>query len=93
VRLEQSGWFLVRALADVPGTFRFASTAPWYAEVGDSPRTIHRRSVDFFLDWVKERRALLQQVLKDEKGRTEVLKDHERAEAFWQELRKKAKQP
>src|SRR5262249_15216969 len=32
VEFRESGWFLVRAIADVPDTFRFASTAPYYVE-------------------------------------------------------------
>jgi hypothetical protein len=93
VRFKRSGWFLVRALTDVPRTFRFASTAPWYVEVGSSPRTVHRRSVDFFLDWTKQRRTSLKRLIEDDKQRAEVLKDHEKAEAFWQGLRKKASEP
>src|SRR5262249_47039115 len=30
----KSGWFLVRALADNKKTFRFASTGPYYVEIG-----------------------------------------------------------
>jgi hypothetical protein len=93
MRFERSGWLLVRAIADVTSTFRFASTAPWYVEAGRSPRTVHRRSVDFFLDWTKQRRASLKRQIKDEKQRAEVLKDHEQAATWWQELRKKAVEP
>src|SRR5262249_12511235 len=30
LQFQESGWFLVRAIADNPKTFRFASTAPYY---------------------------------------------------------------
>src|SRR4029077_3648053 len=48
VKFDQSGWFLVRAMADVPGTFRFASTGPFYVEVGLPPRRISKASAQFF---------------------------------------------
>ena len=53
--VDEPGWFLVRAIADVENTFRFATTAPWFVEVGDVEHRISRRSVQFFLDWVNER--------------------------------------
>ena len=46
VRFERSGWFLVRAIASEEKTFRFASTAPFYVEIGpekerfDLPQTV-----------------------------------------------------
>ena len=32
ISFSRSGWFLVRAIADVAQTFRFASTGPFYVE-------------------------------------------------------------
>ena len=49
---RRSGWFLVRAIARVPETFRFASTGPFYVEVGGRPRTVRREDVEFFLKWI-----------------------------------------
>jgi len=34
VKFNESGWFLVRVITDNPKTFRFASTAPYYVEIG-----------------------------------------------------------
>ena len=65
VEFERSGWFLVRAIAAVPETFRFASTAPFWVEIGDAKATIHRADVDFFSRWIDERIAILG---RDEKG-------------------------
>lgn len=84
VTFTESGWFLVRAIADNPKTFRFASTAPFYVEVGDAKRRISRTSAKFFLDWIKTRAARVK--LDDEKQRREVLKYHEAAEKYWREL-------
>jgi hypothetical protein len=78
---ESSGWFLVRAIAENPKTFRFASTAPFYVEAGDAKRRVSRSAVKFFLAWVKERAARVK--LEDAKQRREVLKHHTAAEMFW----------
>ncbi len=81
LRFEESGWFLIRAIADNPTTFRFASTAPCYVEIGNQPRRISRASTQFFLDWVRERMQRV--MLKDAKQKAAVLKHHRDAEAFW----------
>lgn len=88
IRFNESGWFLVRAMADVPHTFRFASTGPFYVEVGDSPRRISKASAQFFVDWVRERSSQIQ--LDDQVQRAEVLQYHQQAEAFWKEKVSKA---
>ena len=54
VIFDKSGWFLIRTLTDNPGTYRFAMTAPYYVEIGDSPKLIDKESVDFFLEWAKQ---------------------------------------
>jgi hypothetical protein len=77
ITFARSGWFLVRAVADVPHTFRFASTAPYYVEIGPSKRTIHRGSVRFFLDWLDERAQRVPQKLHD---------PADVAKQFWQAL-------
>ena len=82
VTFEESGWFLVRAVTDVEHTYRFASTGPYYVEIGERPR-ISRASSQFFLDWVNERIARIQ--LDDEAQQREVLAPHERAREFWQQ--------
>ncbi len=82
ITVDESGWFLVRAVADVPHTFRFASTGPFYVEIGARPRPVRRESARFFLDWVRERIARLQ--LDDPRQRAEVLATLHEAERFWQ---------
>lgn len=81
---SESGWFLVRAVANNSETFRFASTAPFYVEIGTRKRRISRSSAQFFLDWVRERRARIQ--LGDTQQRSEVVEYHNSAEAFWIDL-------
>ena len=83
VSFKESGWFLIRTIADVPGTFRFASTGPFYVEIGSVPRRVSKASVQFFLDWVRERMKQIK--LDDPRQQEEVLEHHRAAERFWQE--------
>jgi hypothetical protein len=83
VKFDQSGWFLVRAMADVTGTFRFASTGPFYVEVGSPSRRISKASAQFFLDWVRERMGQIK--LADPRQQDEVVQPHRCAEQFWRE--------
>jgi hypothetical protein len=78
-----SGWFLVRAVADVPHTFRFASTAPYYVELGPAKRRVSKAAAEFFRDWVRERMKRVK--LTDAAQREEVLKYHRQAERFWED--------
>jgi hypothetical protein len=84
VAFRSSGWFLVRVIADNPKTFRFASTAPWYVEVGAAKRRVSRASARFFLEWVRERAGRVR--VADAQQRRKVLKYHAAAEQFWQDL-------
>jgi hypothetical protein len=79
---KDSGWFLVRVIADVPETFRFASTGPFYVEAPGKPAHVNRTSAEFFRDWVRERMAGLK--LDDAQQREEVLAYQRNAEKFWQ---------
>ena len=83
IRFNESGWFLVRTFADVPGTFRFASTGPFYVELGPAVRRVSKASAQFFLDWVRERMKQIK--LDDPRQQDEVLQYHRAAEQFWQE--------
>ena len=84
---ERSGWFLIRATAEVPETDRYAMTAPYYVEIGDEPR-ISKTSASFFLDWVNERMKAIK--LEDPKELATVMKHHQQARAFWKALVEKA---
>jgi hypothetical protein len=83
VNFKESGWFLVRAIADNPKTFRFTSTAPFYVEIGEVKNRISKVSARFFLDWTRERMARVK--LGDPGQRREILGFHILAERFWQE--------
>lgn len=90
LRFEQSGWFLVRAVADNDKTFRFASTAPFYVEVGKNKVRISKASAMFFRDWTNERIECLRMALKDEVQLADVLKPHLEAKRVWEGLIEKA---
>lgn len=81
----ESGWFLVRAIAEVGETFRFASTAPWYVEQQGAQRRVSKASADFFLNWVDERIARVRANVQDPKRLAAVLKPHEEAKQFWKQ--------
>ena len=83
LKFDRSGWFLVRAVTDLPNTYRFAMTGPYYVEIGYGQR-ISKRSVQFFVDWVMERARQIH--LADAGERREVLAVHRQARDFWQSL-------
>jgi hypothetical protein len=88
VTFTKSGWVLVRAIADVPQTFRFASTAPYYVEIGPEKTRVHRVSARFFLDWTTERLKRLlgvEPALPDE-----AIEPCRKAEEFWRTLEARA---
>jgi len=60
VPFKESGWFLIRAVTDLAETHRFATTGPYYVEIGDRSR-ISKSSAQFFADWVDERVASIEQ--------------------------------
>jgi hypothetical protein len=80
VEFQQSGWLLVRAIASHPKTFRFASTGPYYVEIGGE-RRISETSARFFLDWVNER--LEQLDVANPRYEEAVRAYHLRAQEFW----------
>jgi hypothetical protein len=85
VQFNESGWFLVRAVTEVQDTYRFATSAPYYVQIGGRPR-ISKQAAQFFLDWVNERIEGLQGDDKlNAEQRAEVLKHHEAAREFWEE--------
>jgi hypothetical protein len=90
VKFNESGWMAIRAVANLPTTYRFALTGPYYVQFGDQPR-ISKESAQFFLDWVNERAARI--TLDDALQQREVLAPHEKAEEFWHERVEMANAP
>jgi hypothetical protein len=86
--IKEPGWFLVRAAADVPETFRFASTAPFYVEAANQPPRVSRAAAQFFVDWVNERSGNLK--IDDPDQEREVLQYQQEALQFWKQKVKDA---
>jgi hypothetical protein len=87
IKFDESGWFLIRAVCDLPKTYRHATTAPYYVEIADRPR-ISKTSVQFFLDWLSERTKQIK--LTDAAQQEDVLKYHRAAGKFFEDLLTKA---
>jgi hypothetical protein len=84
LELSDSGWFLIRAVADVDSTFRFASTGPWYVEIAKPGQSVQKNSCDFFRRWTGERIDCLRQTLISSEDREMVLPEFEAAQEFWE---------
>ena len=80
---SESGWFVIRVVCDVPDTYRYATTAPYYVQIGDAPR-ISKLSAQFFLDWANERAETIR--LEDAAQREADVEHHEQARKFWLDL-------
>lgn len=81
---DASGWFLVRAVTDVEETYRFATSAPWYVEIGEQPKRVSKVSAHFFLDWLNERREAIEK--KGVALSAEAKKAWDSATEFWERL-------
>ncbi len=88
--VDEPGWFLIRSIAEVDNTFRFASTAPWFVEVGEVKNRVSRGSAQFFLDWTNERIERVKANVQDTAKREQVLVWHAKARDFWTERLKMA---
>ena len=82
IQFRESGWFLIRAVAENNETYRFGSTAPYYVEVGGKPR-ISRKSAEFFLAWVEARLQSLEQGSLPAESAGPIRDELEAARRFW----------
>jgi len=90
VEFERSGWFLVRAVANVHDTYRFGLTAPYYVEIGSQPRRISRTSATFFLDWLDLR---IEQLREDRTFNPEDEQRFHTARQYWLDMVSHANAP
>ncbi len=49
--IRESGWLVIRVVSERSDTYRLATTAPYYFEIGGQPR-ISRSAVEFFRTWL-----------------------------------------
>ena len=91
VRCGESSWFLVRVVADNQQTYRYASSAPFFVEMGYQPR-ISRMSAKFFVDWTNRRADEIATATKgDNSANAETTRTYvARAQKFWQDILAKA---
>jgi hypothetical protein len=83
VTFDKSGWMLVRAVTNNPSTYRFATTGPYYVEIGNQ-RRVSKAAALFFRDWVFERARRIK--LEDANQQEEVLGYHKVARDYWQKM-------
>jgi hypothetical protein len=82
LKFDQSGWFLVRAITSETRCYQYASTGPYYVEMGYQ-RRISRNSVQFFLNWLDE---AAEKFAGNQPVQTEITA----ARPFWQDLLERA---
>lgn len=80
VTFHESGWCLLRIRCDSEKTYKFAMTAPWYVVIADT-RSVSRSSVQFFVDWVEARAAMLK--VTDAAEKKIVDEQLDLARSFW----------
>ncbi|MEO8773781.1 MAG: CehA/McbA family metallohydrolase, partial [Gelidibacter sp.] len=88
IKFEKSGWLLVRAISTAHENFRFASSAPFYVEIGADKKYISKASCQFFIQWLNERAASLK--IENVMERDEVYSYINKAHEFWEDLLSKA---
>lgn len=81
IKFEKSGWLLVRAISTAHKNFRFASSAPFYVEIGTDKKYISKASCHFFIQWLNERANSLK--IENAVGRGEVFSYIDKAREFW----------
>ena len=83
LEFRESGWFLVRVVTNNSKTVHFASTGPYYVEIGEKKR-ISKQSAQFFMDWVLERAR----ALKSEKSQAAqaAFEQYRDAREFWNRI-------
>jgi hypothetical protein len=85
IPIHESGWFLVRAITSKKDTLRFASTAPFYVELGGGRHAPQQNeSAQFFIEWCEERMTTLRSNPElNAIQKEEVLRPWHTALAFW----------
>ncbi len=53
LKIDKSGWVLVRVVTEHEEHFRAATSAPWFIDFDDQPR-ISRKAVEFFGTWLND---------------------------------------
>ena len=93
VHFEKSGWMLIRCVTENEETYRFASSGPYYVEVGEK-RRISAESTQFFVDWLKERGEAIANEEKLSQGqKDDLMRYYTGARQYWESLNKRSNAP
>lgn len=79
--IRESGWLIVRVVTERDHTYRIATTAPYYFQIGDQPR-ISRSAVAFFQRWLEQ--TTLQIAQQDTESQASAAISINAAKEFWQ---------
>ncbi len=90
VVFDKSGWFRIRAVTDLPKVYRFASTGPYYVEIGYQ-RRISRQAVQFFIGWLDQSELRLERLPAAQRNR--LAPAYAEARQFWRQLLDQANAP
>lgn len=90
VVFDKSGWFRIRAVTDLPRVYRFASTGPYYVEIGYQ-RRISRQAVQFFIGWLDQSELRLEKLPAAQRNR--LAPAYAEARQFWRQLLDQANAP
>ena len=89
LEIKESGWFLIRIIADDPQRYEAVLSAPYYVEMGDEKPQAAQKSAEFFVAWQKARMKMLKKRGDFDGPEGERLRElHEFALAYWEKLAK-----
>ena len=84
---------LIRCVTENEETYRFASSGPYYVEVGEK-RRISAESTQFFVDWLKERGEAIANEEKLSQGqKDDLMRYYTGARQYWESLNKRSNAP
>ncbi len=81
LKVDKSGWLIVRVITGRDFSYRMATTSPFYFEIKGAQR-IQAKSVEFFQRWLKAAREEIAKLPPDERRLHEPYLSS--AEKFWQ---------
>jgi hypothetical protein len=82
LKIDKSGWVLVRVVTEHEEHFRAAISAPWFIEFDGQPR-ISRKSVEFFGGWLNDCESELKKLPADQLA--PLIEPVRTARQFWRQ--------
>jgi hypothetical protein len=81
LKVNQSGWVLIRVVTDHEPSYRFGMTAPYYIEIDGRPH-IKKEAIAYFQSWLEESSKKISKL--DAAERDAYQPYLEKAREFWQ---------